>query len=281
MAHSQARQYSGIEASTSGRCHCVPFVSASARLVVRHAAFQSFRRADSQRQVGLAAARGPAKQQRTELPTAEHAKIKKSVYVSSSVDLRGCPAQDYPEFAVIGRSNVGKSSLINMLTQNNKLAKVSKEPGMTKTINHFLINDSWYLVDLPGYGFSKTAAKSTRESWLDFTKQYFLKRKALVAVLLLVDASIPPQRIDVDCANWLAESQVPFAVVFTKCDSRKKGGPTPAANMKVFKAELLQEYEALPDCFETSSTEGYGRAEVLNYLASLRQLEKVEGNDFL
>eukprot|EP00878_Enallax_costatus_P047245 GHUV01057698.1.p1 GENE.GHUV01057698.1~~GHUV01057698.1.p1 ORF type:complete len:165 (+),score=13.58 GHUV01057698.1:39-497(+) len=152
MAHSQARQYSGIEASTSGRCHCVPFVSASARLVVRHAAFQSFRRADSQRQVGLAAARGPAKQQRTELPTAEHAKIKKSVYVSSSVDLRGCPAQDYPEFAVIGRSNVGKSSLINMLTQNNKLAKVSKEPGMTKTINHFLINDSWYLVDLPGYG---------------------------------------------------------------------------------------------------------------------------------
>uniref|UniRef100_A0A383WAZ8 EngB-type G domain-containing protein n=1 Tax=Tetradesmus obliquus TaxID=3088 RepID=A0A383WAZ8_TETOB len=168
-----------------------------------------------------------------------------------------------------------------MLTQNSKLAKVSKEPGMTKTINHFLINDSWYLVDLPGYGYAKTAGKSDRASWLTFTKEYFAKRQALVCVLLLVDGSISPQQVDLDCANWLAEAQVPFAIAFTKCDARKKSGPTPAANIKAFKAELLKDYEQLPACFETSAQLGQGRVEVLGYLASLRQLEAAEGGDFL
>ncbi|KAF8071226.1 SAD2 [Scenedesmus sp. PABB004] len=203
----------------------------------------------------------PQRAQPDLLPSGDFARIKKSVFVGASVDLKGCPPQSHPEFAVIGRSNVGKSSLINMLTQNSKLARTSKEPGMTKTINHYLINDSWYLVDLPGYGYAKTAGKAARAGWLDFTKDYFIKRSALVAVLLLVDASLPPQGVDLDCAAWLAEAQVPFAVVFTKTDARKKGGPAPGANMRAFQAALLESYETLPDCFATSAAQGTGRSE--------------------
>ncbi|GFH06813.1 EngB-type G domain-containing protein [Haematococcus lacustris] len=180
----------------------------------------------------------------------------------------------HPEFAVIGRSNVGKSSLINALTGNDKLAKVSKEPGATKLINHFLIDDGWCLVDLPGYGFSKTAGKAAREEWLSFTKDFFISRDALVHVLLLVDASLPPQAVDIDCANWLAECQVPFCIVFTKVDNRKKDLPTPAANIKAFKTMLAADWEALPWCFETSSRTGTGKAQLLGYLASLRQLHR-------
>lgn len=204
--------------------------------------------------------------------------MKKAVFVGSAVDLRGCPPDGkFCEFAVIGRSNVGKSSLINMLVGSDKLARVSKEPGMTKTINHYLINESWYLVDLPGYGYA-SASKGTQGAWLGFTKEYFLKRDALVAVLLLVDASIPPQPIDLECADWLAASQVPFSVVFTKVDAKKKSGPTPAQNMSAFKKGMLEEWASLPSCFETSSKEGKGRSEVLGFLASLRQLERTAGD---
>ena len=214
------------------------------------------------------------------LPPGDFSRVKKAVFVGSAVDLRQCPPDGkLPEFAVIGRSNVGKSSLINMLTSNDKLARVSKEPGMTKTINHYLINDSWYLVDLPGYGYAK-ASKGAAASWLGFTKDYFLNRDALVLVLLLVDASLPPQPIDVECARWLGDSEVPFAVVFTKADAarkRKKGEPAPAQNMAAFRRALMEDWETPPPSFETSSREGRGKAELLGFLAGMRRLEREGG----
>jgi GTP-binding protein EngB required for normal cell division len=173
------------------------------------------------------------------LPSAEFSRVRKAAFVSCAVDLKGCPPERFPEFAVIGRSNVGKSSLINMLTSSGGMAKVSKEPGAfflvgvgwrgffvlrhrppqktpptkknkkgkTQTINHYLINDAWYLVDLPGYGYAK-AARGARLSWIGFTQQFFVERAKLVAVLLLVDATIPPQPADIACAEWLGEAQV-------------------------------------------------------------------------
>ncbi|KAL6758731.1 P-loop containing nucleoside triphosphate hydrolase protein [Haematococcus lacustris] len=209
------------------------------------------------------------------LPEPLNSRVTKSQFLKSSKAVSECPRNSHPEFAVIGRSNVGKSSLINTLTGNDKLAKVSKEPGATKLINHFLIDDGWCLVDLPGYGFSKTAGKAAREEWLSFTKDFFISRDALVHVLLLVDASLPPQAVDIDCANWLAECQVPFCIVFTKVDNRKKDLPTPAANIKAFKTMLAADWEALPWCFETSSRTGTGKAQLLGYLASLRQLHRL------
>jgi GTP-binding protein len=207
------------------------------------------------------------------LPPGDFSRVRTAVFVGSAVDLRGCPPDGRrPEFALIGRSNVGKSSLLNMLAGRAGLARESKEPGMTQTINHYLINDSWHLVDLPGYGYAKTS-KATQGAWLGFTKQYFLKRDSLVAVLLLIDATLPPQKIDLDCANWLAASEVPFAVVFTKADARKKGGPPPAQNVAAFQAALAEEWASLPACFLTSARDGTGKTELLAYLASLRRLD--------
>lgn len=150
-------------------------------------------------------------------------KIRTAKYVSSAVDLASCPPArpDMPEFAVIGRSNVGKSSLINFLTGVNDLAKVSKTPGKTRTINHFVINDDWYLVDLPGYGYAKMSSEKVLE-WNRFTSTFFKERPTLANVFLLVDSSIPPQQLDLDVANWFGESQIPFSIVFTKMDKKKK-----------------------------------------------------------
>jgi len=212
-----------------------------------------------------------------DLPAPLNARVISSKFVKSSTKISDCPPDGKPEFATIGRSNVGKSSIINSLCSNDKLAKVSKEPGMTKLINHFLINDSWYLVDLPGYGFSRTAGKEARTEWLAFTKDFFISRDSLVHVMLLVDSSLPPQQVDVDCANWLAECEVPFAIVFTKVDHAKKQGPSPAQNITAFKKLLAKDWRALPWCFETSSKTGAGSAEVLGYLASLRQMHKQTG----
>ncbi|GAX74646.1 hypothetical protein CEUSTIGMA_g2094.t1 [Chlamydomonas eustigma] len=207
-----------------------------------------------------------------QLPPAENTRVKKATFVKSSPSVKLCPPDRYPEFALIGRSNVGKSSLINCLTEHNGLAKVSKEPGMTKLINHYLINDTWCIVDLPGYGFAKTAGKEARDSWIKFTKDFFISRDNLVHVLLLVDASTPPQQLDMECANWLAECEVPFAFVFTKIDSNKKEGPTCSKNIRAFKQMLAKDWEELPWCFETSSKTGSGKSELLGYLASLRAL---------
>lgn len=130
--------------------------------------------------------------------------------------------------------------------------------------------------DLPGYGYAK-ASKTTAASWLGFTKEYFLERDALVAVLLLADASLPPQPLDLECASWLAESEVPFAVVFTKADARKKSGPTPQQNVAAFKKALLADWETPPPCFETSSREGRGKSELLGFLAGMRRLDRDGG----
>ncbi|KAL6777565.1 ENGB1 [Auxenochlorella protothecoides x Auxenochlorella symbiontica] len=138
---------------------------------------------------------------------AAHSRVKSATFVKSSVTVDQCPHATHPEFAVIGRSNVGKSSLINMLTKRTSLAMVSKTPGKTRCINHFLINNSWYLVDLPGYGYAKTS-KANVKLWNDFTREYFVNRETLVAVLLLVDASIPPRDLDVEAAAWFASADV-------------------------------------------------------------------------
>lgn len=330
-----------------------------------------------------------------DLPPPLNATIRKSLFVKSSTRVADCPPDRLPEFAVIGRSNVGKSSLLNSLTANSRLARVSKEPGvctqlrggvygppwrlkaeaetavppklllfvtftgLTRLINHFLINDQWYLVDLPGYGWvagdpwgrthvsgqqactagrqrgirlmahwagliaspmaTRTgphpfqrvpdwhdvppspprphqsnpfrhpphrplpcararrfarAGKESRKEWLEFTKDYFVSRDNLVSVLLLVDSSVEPQPVDLACATWLADCEVPFAIVFTKIDNRKKGGSANANadNIRAFKKALAADWEALPRCFETSSKTGQGRSDLLGYLASLREL---------
>lgn len=228
----------------------------------------------------VAASAAPQQQQQDDfeymqldLPPPLNATIRKSTFVKSSTRVVDCPPDRLPEFAVIGRSNVGKSSLLNSLTANSRLARVSKEPGLTRLINHFLINDQWYLVDLPGYGFAR-AGKESRKEWLEFTKDYFVSRDNLVSVLLLVDSSVAPQPVDLDCATWLADCEVPFAIVFTKTDNRKRGGSANANadNIRAFKQALAADWEALPRCFETSSKTGQGRSDLLGYLASLREL---------
>jgi len=218
-----------------------------------------------------------------DLPPPTHTKVKTAEFVKSSVEVKQCPKEDLkiPEFAVIGRSNVGKSSLINLLTNKKGLAMISKTPGKTRCINHFVVNKhlgqsgAWYLVDLPGYGYAKTA-KEDRLGWNKFTRDYFLQRRSLANVLLLIDASIPPTKIDTGCADWLAESQVPFAIVFTKTDKRKKRCPSPEENMKAFQDELLKTWDHLPPVIATSAEKGTGRGELLSYIAQLREFFKRE-----
>lgn len=205
----------------------------------------------------------------SDLPPPTHVKIVEAEYVKSSSSVKQCPQEKGAEFAVVGRSNVGKSSLINMLTGRRSLALVSKTPGKTRLINHFLINKTWYLVDLPGYGYARTS-KEKRVEWNKFTKAYFLRRGTLANVLLLIDASVPPQQVDIDCANWLGEAEIPFSIVFTKTDKKKKKCPPVAQNIEVFKEKLLEEWEYLPATFATSSRTGAGKLELLQYIARLR-----------
>ncbi|KAL6758713.1 P-loop containing nucleoside triphosphate hydrolase protein [Haematococcus lacustris] len=208
-----------------------------------------------------------------DLAPASNTRIKTAEYLSSCVDYRQCPRPKHPEFAVIGRSNVGKSSLINMLTNNKNLAHVSKEPGKTRCINHFLINDSWYLVDLPGYGYARTGF-STRGMFDKFTKDYFLKRPNLVMVYLLVDASIQPQAVDLEYAAWLRAMGVRFTLVFTKADKRKKGEPPLHVNVQAFQHCLLTQHASafpkLPPCVVTSAVDKLGKTRLLHLTASLR-----------
>lgn len=209
------------------------------------------------------------------LPAPSHSRVKTADFVKSSTAVSQCPPAKHPEFAVIGRSNVGKSSLINMLTGKKALAQISKTPGKTKCINHFIINNSWFLVDLPGYGYAKRS-KDLRLEWNDFTKDYLLNRATLANVLLLIDSSIPPTQVDLECADWLAASQVPFALVFTKLDKRKKGIPSPQENIDAFKEALMEEWEHLPFSLETSALKNTGRQELLSHIASLRVLWQQE-----
>lgn len=194
--------------------------------------------------------------------------ITKAEFVVSNSEYKKCPAPNIPEYAFIGRSNVGKSSLINMLTNQSKLAKVSGQPGKTQLINHFKINDSWYLVDLPGYGFAKVS-KGQREKWQKFIKEYILNRENLFCLFVLIDARLEPQTIDLEFIRWLGAGGVAFSVVFTKADKLSKNQLE--RNVGVFKKELLKDWEALPAVFITSSEKKTGRDEILQFIQEVNE----------
>ncbi|MBQ2573713.1 MAG: YihA family ribosome biogenesis GTP-binding protein [Bacteroidales bacterium] len=189
--------------------------------------------------------------------------IKTAEYLMSNDDYRKCVKPDKPEFAFIGRSNVGKSSLINMLTSNSKLAKTSASPGKTQKINHFVINNQWYLVDLPGYGYAKVS-KSQRAVFRKMIDDYILNRQNLVNLFVLIDCRHEPQDIDVEFINWLGESRVPFTIIFTKAD--KIGPNVLKANVEAYKEHLLQMWETLPDMLVSSAVSKMGQEEILDYI---------------
>ena len=186
------------------------------------------------------------------------------------------PKDNMPEYAFIGRSNVGKSSLINMLVQRRALAKTSSVPGKTVAINHFVVNGAWYLVDLPGYGYAQHS-KKTREQWRIMINNYISRRRNLVTTFVLVDARIEPQNNDLGFVSWLGENQVPFCIVFTKADKISKAELD--KNVEAFKARLLEEWEELPPIFVTSSEKGQGRDEILDYIEQQNmEIEKIKMN---
>lgn len=193
-------------------------------------------------------------------------KIKTVAFVISNTDLKKCPTDGKPEFAFIGRSNVGKSSLINLITGNKKLAKTSSTPGKTQLINHFVINDEWYLVDLPGYGYAK-ASKSMRSNWEKFISDYLIKRETLMNIFILLDARLDPQKIDMEFINWCGEKQLPFVLVFTKID--KLSSSELQRNLAKFKKEMLKTWVEIPSVFTSSSISGFGKEPVLNYIEQI------------
>lgn len=194
--------------------------------------------------------------------------ISSATFSISSPSYKKCPADGRPEYAFIGRSNVGKSSLINMLTGVKGLAKTSGRPGKTQLINHFLINDEWYLVDLPGYGYARTS-KSSREKWDIMMRDYFLHREELTNVFVLIDSRIPPQRIDLEFITFLGTNGVPLTLVFTKADKEKQREVM--ANIKAMKKALSEMWEELPPMFLTSALTGQGRDAVLDYIDNVNQ----------
>lgn len=192
--------------------------------------------------------------------------IKTATFVVSNSDYRKCPSTGLPEYAFIGRSNVGKSSLINMLTRNKGLAKTSVRPGKTQLINHFLINGRWYIVDLPGYGFARVS-KTSRAAWQKMISDYFLNREALVNTFVLIDSRILPQRIDLEFIDFLGQNGIPLSIIFTKTD--KQNQRETARNIKAFKVALSESWETLPEMFLTSSVTGYGRDILLDYIDAI------------
>ncbi|MGB1247750.1 MAG: ribosome biogenesis GTP-binding protein YihA/YsxC [Chitinophagales bacterium] len=195
--------------------------------------------------------------------------IKTAEYIDSYVDWQKCPETEMPEYAFIGRSNVGKSSLINMLTGRNKLALVSVTPGKTQCINYFTINDEWNLVDLPGYGYAKTSKKN-RAKWLTMIKKYMKNRENLVNVFQLIDSKVPPQAIDIEFINWMGENEIPFTIVYTKFDKPKKS----EHNIKSFEDKMLLDWECMPLNFATSSRSNKGRDEILAYITEINSTIK-------
>jgi GTP-binding protein len=187
-------------------------------------------------------------------------KITSAEFISSFADVAKCPPPDKPEFAFIGRSNVGKSSLINMLTNSKKLAKTSVTPGKTQTINHFLINNSWYLVDLPGYGYA-SVSKSTREGFGKMIEDFVLKRKNISCLFVLIDARLEPQANDLNFIQWAGSKEVPLALVFTKIDKLRRNELQ--KNLKQYEKTLLTRWEELPTIILTSSVKKDGKDELL------------------
>ena len=192
--------------------------------------------------------------------------IKKATFVISNSDYRKCPDTHLPEYAFIGRSNVGKSSLINMLTNNKGLAKTSVRPGKTQLINHFLINNEWYLVDLPGYGYARTS-KSSRELWQKMITDYMLKREDLINVFVLVDSRIPPQKIDLEFINFLGQHGIPLSIVFTKIDKQRQRDVQ--ATVSQYRSILSEVWEQPPEMFLTSSVSHFGREKILNRIEEI------------
>ncbi len=186
-----------------------------------------------------------------------------ATFVKSSVMVKDMPKANLPEYAFIGRSNVGKSSLINMLTGHKSLAKTSGSPGKTQTVNHFLIQKSWYIVDLPGYGYAKVS-KTEREKWKLMIRKYLQGRPNLLYVFLLVDCRHEPQKIDIDFANWLGELQVPFVIVFTKTD--KLGASSVQKNVAAFKREMLKLWTEVPPLFHSSAVNKQGQPEIMEFI---------------
>ncbi|MBE6294311.1 MAG: YihA family ribosome biogenesis GTP-binding protein [Bacteroidales bacterium] len=189
--------------------------------------------------------------------------IKSARFIISNTDIAKCPSDGRPEYAFIGRSNVGKSSLINMLTRNGKLAMTSSMPGKTLLINHFLVNNEWYLVDLPGYGYAKRS-KSQTEKLEHIISTYVLDREQMTLLFVLVDSRLEPQKIDLEFFEWLGENGIPFAIIFTKADKVKK--TQLKKNTDEYKKKLLEQWEELPPIFVTSSENGMGRNELLDYI---------------
>ncbi|SKB39294.1 GTP-binding protein [Parapedobacter luteus] len=194
--------------------------------------------------------------------------IKTATFVSSNTRIDKLPAPEMPEYAFIGRSNVGKSSLINALTGRRHLAKTSQTPGKTQVINHFLINDAWYLVDLPGYGFAKTS-KSNRVAWEKFIRRYLLQRESLQCVFVLIDSRHDPQRIDLDFCYWLGENGIPFMLVFTKADKQTRTKSD--ANIDKFRKALLQWFEEVPQHFLTSAETRMGCEPLLDTIDDINR----------
>jgi len=198
-------------------------------------------------------------------------KIKSAEFVISNQDVNKCPKKNLPEYAFIGRSNVGKSSLINMLTDRKNLAKTSGRPGKTQLINHFIINQNWYLVDLPGYGYARVS-KSSKKIFQKFITTYFEQREQLVSAFVLIDIRHKPQPIDLKFMEWLGEHNLPFSIVFTKADKLK---PKAIENyVEVYKTVLLETWEDMPNYFITSSSKNIGKDELLNYIEEINNTIK-------
>ena len=194
--------------------------------------------------------------------------IKSAVFVCSNTKVSALPIANMPEYAFIGRSNVGKSSLINMVVNQKGLAKTSQRPGKTQLINHFLINDKWYIVDLPGYGYAKVS-KSSREKWEKFIRNYLTKRESLQCVFVLIDSRVPPQAIDIEFCCWLGECGLPFTLLFTKAD--KQSAAKTSKNVGLFKTALEGWFEEVPPIIVTSSENKKGKEEILNFIDEVNQ----------
>ena len=194
--------------------------------------------------------------------------IKNATFIISNTDVNKCPEGDRPEYAFIGRSNVGKSSLINMLTNRKGLAMTSQMPGKTVLINHFLINDEWFLVDLPGYGFAQRGAEG-RERIRRIIEGYIMGRAQLTSLFVLVDCRHEPQKIDLEFMEWLGENGIPFAIIFTKIDKISKGRL--AENIKVYQEKLMETWEELPPILTSSSEKKEGREEILGFIESVNK----------
>lgn len=200
--------------------------------------------------------------------------IRSAEYISGCVSVEKCPTPNLPEYAFIGRSNVGKSSLINMITGRKKLAKTSVTPGKTRIINHFLIDASWYLVDLPGYGYARISKKE-RLAWENMIEQYLLKRPNLVCVFLLIDARIKPQANDQQVMEWLASLQIPFVLLFTKSDKLSRNDL--AQKIASYQDHLMQEWQHPPTSIITSSATSYGRGDVLEFINQQNAKFRISG----